>query len=297
MVLTKRFLGKTGYEVTFVGFGALEIGRDWGLGDASARAKPEELGAASVLNGALDLGLNLIDTARAYHYSEERIGQAISSRRQEYVLASKCGEHTGPSETCYYDFGYQAIHNSIDLSLKLLQTDFIDVMQIHFGPEPDKVLDEGQTVRAMREAKESGKVKFLNASPPQPLIERCINLGIFDVLQVSYSLLDRSTEDLIARAADQGIGILVRSGLGKGLLTPRVLLQPELMPRVQPYLSLLGGDIEQLPALALAFLRRNTGVSSVLVGTRSLKNLQANVAVAEAAFDPDILEAAMRVGH
>lgn len=249
------------------------------------------------MHGVLDLGISLIDTARAYHHSEERIGKALSGRRGEYVLASKCGEHTGPNETCYYDFSYKAVRDSIVLSLELLQTDRIDVMQIHFGPEPEKVLDEGETVKAMLEAKEAGRIGFLGASPPHHLIDRCIDMGIFDVLQVNYSLVDRGAEESIARAGSRGIGILVRGGFARGLLTPRVRQQPDLLPRVQPYLDLIGGDIEQLPMLALAFLKRNPAVPSVLIGTKSLDNLKANVAAAEASSDPAVVEAAMRIGN
>src|SRR5207302_1726109 len=114
---------------------------------------------------------------------EERIGKFVANRRKEYVLATKCGEHSEEPHT-YYDFSYTAISESIDTSLRLLQTDVIDVLQIHFGPEPAKVLDEGETVRAMKDAREAGKVRFLGASPGTNLLDRCIEAGDFDVLQV-----------------------------------------------------------------------------------------------------------------
>lgn len=294
MTLSRRPLGRTGLDVTFVGLGALEIGRDWGLGGDADRRKPQEQEAGAFLNGALDQGINLVDTARAYHHSEERIGKFISGRRSEYVLTSKAGEHTGPNETCYYDFSYQSVKDSIDLSLRLLQTDVIDVMQIHFGPEPDKVLDDGETVRAMLDAKQAGKVRFIGASPPNRLIERCVEMGVFDVLQVAYSLADRGAERGIEAAGSKGIGILIRSGFGGGLLTPRVLKRPDLLPRVQRYLDLVEGDPSRLPALALAFLRRNPHISSVLVGTKSLANLKANLSAAESGVDPNVLEKAVQ---
>src|SRR5205807_9538973 len=128
---------------TRIGFGALEIGRDWGIGDEAARRRPEAEAAGEVLNGVLDLGVNLIDTARAYHRSEERIGEYLAARRGAYVLATKCGEHSEEPRT-YYDFSYLAIAGSIDTSLRLLRTNRIDVLQIHFGPDPEKVLDEGE---------------------------------------------------------------------------------------------------------------------------------------------------------
>ncbi len=279
MNLEKRQLGRTGLAVTFVGFGALEIGRNWGVGIDTKRPSEEEAGR--VLNRVLDLGIDLIDTASAYHKSEERIGRFISHRRQEFVLTSKCGEHSREPDT-YYDFSYRAIKESIDRSLRLLRTDVIDVMQIHFGPEPEKVLQEGETVAAMQDARKEGKIRFLGASPPNEILDACIDAGVFDVLQVGYNLLDRGAENAIARAAEAGIGILVRSGFAGGLLTPRVqeLLEnseDRHLAEVKKFLTLLNNRVELLPALALQFLHRNPNISSVLVGTKSEEHLKANL--------------------
>jgi aryl-alcohol dehydrogenase-like predicted oxidoreductase len=101
--IQQRPLGETGRQVTFIGFGGLEIGRDWGLGDDASRQRPDDVQAGAVLNAALDAGINLIDTASAYHRSEERIGQSIAHRRGEYFLATKCGEHNDEPGT-FYDF-------------------------------------------------------------------------------------------------------------------------------------------------------------------------------------------------
>ncbi len=292
--IERRPLGRTGLEVTLIGFGGLEIGRDWGLGDEAARRRPEAEEAGRTLNGALDLGINLIDTARAYHRSEERIGAYLAPRRNEYVLATKCGEHSEEPRT-YYDFSYQAIAASIDTSLRLLQTDVIDVLQIHFGPEPEKVLAEGETVRAMKEAREAGKVRFLGASPGNNLLDRCIESGDFDVLQVGYSLRDRGARDLITKAGDRGIGILIRGGLGAGWLTPRVLTVPpaERPEKVRALLDLVNGDANALHALALAFLRAHSAISSILVGSRSAENLRQNGERLQQPIDSELLERVM----
>jgi aryl-alcohol dehydrogenase-like predicted oxidoreductase len=218
--LERRPLGRTGLEVTRIGFGALEIGRDWGIGDEAARRRPEAEAAGEVLNGVLDLGINLIDTARAYHRSEERIGASIAARRGEYVLATKCGEHS---------------------------------------------------------------------------LDRCIESGDFEVLQVGYSLLDRGAHDLIAKAGDRGIGILIRGGLGAGWLTPRALTVPaDRRPeKVRALLDLVGGDGAALHALSLAFLRSQPAISSILVGSRSVDNLRQNVARFTEPVDPALLERAL----
>lgn len=79
--LEKRRIPRMGMDLTFIGFGALEIGRDWGLGDADEKRRPDDEAAGEVLRAVLDLGINLIDTASAYHRSEERIGRTIAGRR------------------------------------------------------------------------------------------------------------------------------------------------------------------------------------------------------------------------
>ena len=218
--LEKRPLGRTGLESTFVGFGALEIGRDWGLGDTGERQRPDDAEAGRVLNSVLDLGVNLIDSAAAYHRSEERIGTHLSGRRSEYVLATKCGEHNREPDTCY-DFSYGAIRRSIDESLRKLRTDVIDLMQIHFGPDPRKVLDDGETVAAMKDARAEGKIRFLGASTGGEIALRCIASGDFDVLQLEYSLTNRGDEGIVRLCGERGIGVLVRGGLAYGRLTAR----------------------------------------------------------------------------
>ena len=291
----KRPLGSTGLRVTLVGFGALEIGRDWGIGQGDARRRPDEAGASEVLNTALDLGINLVDTASAYHRSEERIGRCIAHRRAEYVLASKCGEHNDEPAT-YYDFSYDAVRASIERSRELLRTDVIDVMQIHFDPEPAKVLDDGECVRAMKDAREAGEIRFLGASIGGELLERCIDSGDFQVVQVGYSLLHQDDGDRISRARDRGIGVLIRSGFAGGWLSPRVRTVPQDQrpPKVRKLIEVCGDDADSLYALALHFLARHDGISSILVGTKSSANLRRAVELIERPVDVGLLDRAAR---
>ena len=297
--IEKRRLGENGPEVTFFGFGALEIGRNWGLGEGAEVQRPDEAEAGRVLNAVLDLGVNLIDTASAYHASEARIGQAIRGRRGEFVLATKCGEHNDEPRT-YYDFSYRAIAESIDRSLELLQTDCVDLLQIHFGPEPQRVVDDGETVRAMKDAREAGKVKLLGASIGGEVARRCIESGDFDVMQLGYSLLDQSDEGLIELCGRKGIGVLIRTGLGAGKLTPRVVshlddLDERTRAKISAWLELVGGDADLLTALALKFLHHNPHVTSVLVGSKNIEHLQRNIELLGADVSDELLQRALEV--
>ncbi len=284
---------------TFVGFGALEIGRDWGLGDAGERQRPEDAEAGRVLHSVLDLGLNLIDTAAAYHRSEERIGAHLADRRSEYVLATKCGEHNREPDTCY-DFSCGAITRSIDESLARLRTDVIDLMQIHFGPDPRRVLDDGETVAAMKDARAEGKVRFLGASTGGDTALRCIASGDFDVLQLEYSLTNRGDEGVVRLCGERGIGVLVRGGLAHGRLTPRVVphlesLNERELAVTKALLDLVGGDGRRLTALALQFLYLNPHVSSVLVGTKRAEHVKANLELVDLDLGAGTLEEAIRI--
>ncbi len=297
--LEKRPLGRTGLESTFVGFGTLEIGRDWGLGDAGERQRPGDEEAGRVLNAVLDFGVHLIDSAAAYHRSEERIGAHLSGRRSEYVLATKCGEHNREPDT-YYDFSYGAIKRSIDESLRKLRTDAIDLMQIHFGPDPRKVLDDGETVAAMKDARAEGKIRFLGASTGGEIALRCIGSGDFDVLQLEYSLTNRADEGIVRLCGERGIGVLVRGGLAYGRLTTRVIphlasLNARDRVRAEALLDLVGGDGRKLTALALQFLHRNAHISSVLAGTRRAEHMKANLELVDLDLGADILEEAVRI--
>ena len=297
--LGKRPLGKSEYRATFLGFGALEIGRNWGLGEGSERERPSQEVAGQVLNAVLDLGINLIDTASAYHASEERIGRYISGRRSEYILASKCGEHSREPDT-YYDFSYQAIADSIDRSLELLQTDRIDLMQIHFGPDPAKVLDDGETVAAMKDAQRAGKVVLLGASTGGDIARRCIESGDFDVLQLGYSLLNRRDEELVNLCGERGIGVLIRGGLGAGRLTPRVVphlpeMDADARDKIQALIDLLDGDADKLVALALRFLHRNPNVTSVLAGSKNAAHVRSNLEMLELELDETLVERAIQI--
>ncbi|HYN44299.1 MAG TPA: aldo/keto reductase [Thermoanaerobaculia bacterium] len=297
--LEKRPLGRTGLESTFVGFGALEIGRDWGLGDAGERQRPDDGEAGRVLNSVLDLGLSLVDSAAAYHRSEERIGTHLSGRRAEYVLATKCGEHNREPDT-YYDFSYGAIKRSIDESLKKLRTDVIDLMQIHFGPDPRKVLDDGETVKAMKDARAEGKIRFLGASTGGEIALRCIASGDFDVLQLEYSLTNRRDEGIVRLCGERGIGVLVRGGLAYGRLTARVIPHLESLNEgeragTKALLELVGGDGRKLTSLALQFLYRNPHVSSVLAGSRRAEHVEANIGLVDLDLGAGTLEKAVEI--
>lgn len=274
----KRRLGRTGLMVSEIGLGALEIGRDWGI-VAHDLGKPHEDQAIRVLELATHLGINLIDSAKAYVLSEERIGKALASgrlRRDQIILATKAGEHFDEKTGSVYDYSYEAILLSLEESLELLHTRYVDLMQIHSAPL--EVVRSGEAIRALQDARESGKCRFVGASfdDDQACLE-AIETGDYDTIQINYNLLERgSAEPLIAAAARADVGVLIKQPLAQGLLTSKVVHAPaEERERVAPYLF-LQREGQTLSEGALRFVLSNPGVHSVLCGSKRPEHLESN---------------------
>lgn len=292
--LEHRYIQNLDKNVSFIGFGALSIGRDWGYGNDTKR--PQEKEAGEVLHEVLDMGINLVDTASAYHKSEERIGRFISNRREEYVLSSKCGEHNNEPDT-YYDFSYDAVKQSIDDSLTKLNTDYIDIMHIHFGPEPEKVIEEGETLQAMKDARREGKIGSLGASIDGELTKKLIESGYFDVIQMEYNLLNRKNEQNIKLASEKGMGVLIRGGLAKGKLTSKGSSLPDekRTDQLTKLQELVDGDAKLLQALSLQFLYKEKGISSILLGTKNMNHLKESIELLDWDLPEGLMEKALSI--
>ena len=143
--MQKRILGKTGLEVSRLGVGLSEIGYHLTFA--------EEERASQVLNTALDAGINFLDTSACYNISEELIGRTIAHRRDEYVLATKCGHVTGDYQG--EDWTAQTVTDSIDRSLIRMKTDHLDIVQLHSCDVG--VLEKGDVIEALQAARDAGK--------------------------------------------------------------------------------------------------------------------------------------------
>ena len=181
--LPTAILGRTGLEVTRLGYGAMEL-------YDSPRGRPvTEKQATAILNGVLDAGINFIDTANGYGRSEEHIGKHISHRRSEYMIATKCGcigtEHIWTRENLF---------RGLEESLQRMQTDYIDVMQLH-GPKVE-VCDQDNLVEALQDMRQQGKVRWIATSSYLPELSTYLSWGVFDAFQIPYSALERQHEEL-----------------------------------------------------------------------------------------------------
>jgi len=172
-------LGKTGLKVSRLGVGISEIGFNLSLDD--------EKQASDVLNAALDQGINFFDTAACYGLGEEFVGRTVSNRRDEFFLATKAGHVAGDYEG--EGWTVQTITDSIDRSLKRMRTDHLDLIQLHScGVE---VLEKGDAIRAVQDAKDAGKTRFIGYSGDNENALWAVESGLFDTLQTSFNVVDQ----------------------------------------------------------------------------------------------------------
>ena len=195
--LPTAVLGRTGLEITRLGYGA-------------AHLKPmDDIQRERIHHAVLDAGINYIDTAGCYGNSEERIGRYLSGRRSEFYLATKCGcSRSGERWT------RDAVFGDLHRSLRRLKSDYVDVMQPH-NPSVE-ACESGGVVDSLVDMRDQGKVRWIGISTTLPYLPTYLSWGVFDVFQVPYSALERDHEGWITKAAEAGIGIVVRGGVAHG---------------------------------------------------------------------------------
>jgi len=244
--LPVRPLGDTGLDVSAIGFGSFKIGRNQGIKYPAGYELPSDDECARLLDGLLALGINLIDTAPAYGEAETRLGRHLASRREEFVLSSKAGERfcEGVSR---YEFGERAVRESVEESLRRLQTDHLDLLLIHSDGNDLHILHETDTVDAMHRLKEQGKARAIGLSG-KTVEGAAAALDWADVLMVEFHLRDTSHLDVMRKAHEQGVGVLVKKGLAAGHLDPAEAIRCVLSEPSVDSLVLGGLNLEHFRA-------------------------------------------------
>jgi aryl-alcohol dehydrogenase-like predicted oxidoreductase len=253
--MEKRVLGKTGMNLTVLGYGGAEIGY---------RDVPEQT-VDQLINGALDAGLNVIDTAECYIDSEEKIGKVASKRRNEYFLFTKCGhekdgDHWNPKK----------MTEQIDRSLKRLQTDRVDLLQLHSCTELQ--LRKGEVIEVVQRARDAGKTRFIGYSGDGHAALYAVQSGIFDTLQISVSIADQEAIELVLPSAkDQGMGVIAKrpiaNAVWKESSKPAEYYQPYWERLHQLDYDFLRANSGQDVATALRFTLSVDAVHTAIVGT------------------------------
>lgn len=263
--MEQRLFGQTGMKVSALGLGGAAFGMEQDLN------KVEKL-----LNSALDAGLNVIDTAECYGQSEELIGQALSSRRDEFYLFTKCGHGAGLE---YPDWDPVLLEKSIDRSLKRLNTEYVDVIHLHSCSE--EVLRQGDVIEVLQRAKEQGKTRFIGYSGDTTDALYAVRTNVFDSLMISVNIADQEAIDLtLPEAQSLNMGIIAKRPVAN------VAWSYDTLPiTAYPYvywdrLRELDYDflesVEEGVDIALRFALSIPGIHTAVVGTNNPDRWQQN---------------------
>jgi aryl-alcohol dehydrogenase-like predicted oxidoreductase len=274
--MNKRTFGKTGFEVTSLGFGAAPV----------AFLAADQDRAAQVINQLLDAGVNLIDTAASYPGSESFLGQRFSHRRNEFVLVSKCGQRI--AESASGPWAGETIQATVDRALRQLRTDHVDVMLLHSCDL--KVLQKGEALGALVKARDAGKIKFAGYSGDNEVAAYAATLPDIAVIETSISIADQINIDrVLPKAVENNIGVLAKRPIANSAW--RTTLPGMYANYAKVYIDRLekmGIDPAELgipgaaetawPELALRFTLSQPGVHTAIIGTTNPENAAANVA-------------------
>ena len=256
-------------DVTVLGFGGAGI-----TGESI-----ENIG--NVLNSALDAGINVIDTAECYEGGEESIGNAISKWRDEFFLFTKCGHPRGIGSA---DWSASSILQSIERSLRRLQTDRIDLIQLHGCSEA--VLKKGEAISALEKARERGWVRYLGYSGDGHPARFAVECDAFDALQTSINIADQEAVSQIAPLTRaRNIGLIAKRPLAnfawKTGHKPINSYHHQYYERLRKLnFDFLRNDEESI-AIALRFVLSVPGVHTAIVGTTKPERCQENARLLE----------------
>ena len=304
-----RTLGRTGWEVSEIGFGAWGIGRDLWVGADDSQS-------LAALNRAIDGGLNFVDTALAYGEgrSERLVGEMLEARPERVYVATKVPPRNrrwpawGNLEEV---FPGRHIRESAEQSLRNLRLERIDLLQLHVW-NPDW-LGEGEWLEELSALKNEGKIRHfgisINDHQPESALE-VVRSGLIDTVQVIYNIFEQSPEDrLFPVCLENNVGIIARVPFDEGALTGEITSERrfskkdwrnryfkgdrkrQVEERVRALVPLLDQTTSGLPALALKFCLHHPAVGVVIPGMRKPDHVSRNLAVSrEAPLSAEQLE-------
>src|SRR5437660_1964297 len=270
--MQKSQLGKTDMKVSLLGFGGAEIGFEGATEETVAR----------LLKGALDAGLNVIDTGECYEGSEELIGKTVAERRGDYYLFTKCGHPRGIGSE---DWSPDSLLASIERSLRRLRTDRLDLIQLHSCSE--SVLRKGDAITALQTAREKGYARYLGYSGDSQAARYAVECGAFDTLQTSINIADQEAVDLtIPLAREKKMGVIAKRPIANAAWKtghrPIDSYHHEYFERLRKLnYNFLHDDLEKGISTALRFTLSIPGVQTAIVGTKKPDRWKQNAKLLE----------------
>jgi aryl-alcohol dehydrogenase-like predicted oxidoreductase len=283
--LPRRTLGKTGLDVSVLGYGAAP----------AAFLKEDHDRVTQLVNSLLDSGVNLLDTATGYPGSQAFIGENLSSRRDDYVLVSKVGNSGNPDS-----FKPERVHKDVDNALKLMKTDHVDVMLLHSCPL--SVLEADDALGALVEARDAGKIKHCGYSGDNDAAAFAARLPDIAVIETSVNIADQANVDaVLPKAKTHDVGIIVKRPIAnaawKDLEEQRGFYQKYAKTYTER-LAKMDLDPSKFdldwPELALRWTLMQDAVTTAIVGTTNPDNAEANLKLAAMDPLPDDVASAVR---
>lgn len=302
-MLPTRKLGKQGPELTEIGFGAWAIGGPWAYG----WGPQDDKDSINAIHAALDLGVNWIDTAAVYGlgHSEKIVGEAVKGRRDKVIIATKCGLVWDSNGNVRPNINPGSIKQEVEQSLRRLQTDYIDLYQIHW---PDGKTPEEKAWEMMVKLKEEGKVRYIGVSNFNvEQMQKCLEIGHIDSLQPPYNMVRRKVEkEILPFCKENGIGVVAYSPMMSGLLTGKFdinrLAEDDWRRKSpyfkEPFLSKVQHFLEKLQPIAekygktvaqfsIGWVLQHPAITSAIVGARRPDQVEETVKGAGFSIEPE----------
>ncbi|WP_435534525.1 aldo/keto reductase [Bacillus amyloliquefaciens] len=281
--MRKRTLGHSDLEISEIGLGCMSLGTD-------------KVKALSILDEAIELGINYLDTADLYDFgrNEEIVGEAVKNRRHDIILATKAGNRwNDDKDGWHWDASKGYIKEAVKNSLRRLKTDYIDLYQLHGGTMEDHI---DETIEAFEDLKQEGVIRYYGISSIRPnVIKEYVKKSNITSIMMQYSLLDRRPEEWLPLLEENGISVVARGPVAKGLLTEKPLDQAAVSVKENGYLTYSFAELAEtkkaisaaapdlsMTELSLQYLLSQQAVASVITGASSLEQLRENCSAAEA---------------
>ena len=266
-MMPRKRLGRTDMEISTFGLGTVKFGRNQSLKYPTAFELPNDNQLRDLIACARDFGVNLLDTAPAYGYSEERIGDLLKKERQNWVISTKVGEEFTPDKfnpdgNSYFDYSAKHTRLSVERSLRRLRTDYLDLVLIHSDGNDVHILRDTPVIQTLQQLKQEGWIRAFGISSKTPegsllATEMC------DAVMMVYTSNYQEEEATIAKSAQQHVAVLLKKVLGSGHICHDA--PPD--PRPQ----------DDKVQAALDFAYTHPGVTSAIIGTVNLQHLRDNL--------------------
>ena len=311
-------IGKSDIEVSKIALGT------WAIGGGSWWGDNDDMESIKTIHAALDLGINFVDTAPVYGmgHSEEVVGKAIADRRNKVILSTKCGLMFDRTEGSYYfsrdgkdvykNLSKGAIIDSVEQSLRRLNTDYIDILYTHWQAVEPFLVPVEETMEALMTLKKQGKIRAIGGSNMSSWhIEEYIKYGELDIIQEKYSLIDKRVEkEILPCSTQHGVTFQAYSPLEQGLLTGKIRkdfvpeqgssregkkwYRPENLPKivdgVDSWKNLCDKYNCTYGNLAIAWVAAQNPLVNVLCGARKVEQITDNAKAGDIILTPEDVE-------